>query len=75
MVNDLNIKNTPSGYTFVGLFRKAVAQKMNPNLFIKLQPAYDNNGRPLSSEWFAVYQSKDPTGFATSFAKFTQNFV
>lgn len=74
-MNDKNVRNAPSGYSFVGLYKKAVAQRMNPNLFLKLQPAYDNNGRPLSSEWFAVYRNNDPMGLASSFEKYTQNFM
>lgn len=75
MEENLNVRNTPSGYSFVGLFKKSAAQKMNPNLFIKLQPAYDNNGRPLSSEWFAVYRNNDPIGLQTSFNNFSRNFM
>lgn len=74
-MNDKNVRNAPSGYSFVGLYKKAVAQRMNPNLFLKLQPAYDSNGRPLSSEWFAVYRNSDPMGLASSFEKYTQKFM
>ena len=72
--NDKNVANTPSGYTFVGLYKKALAQKLNSALFLKTQPAYDSNGSPLSSEWFAVYRSNDPMGLTASFDTFSRNF-
>lgn len=74
MIRDKNVANTPSGYTFIGLYKKTVAQKLNSALFIKTQPAYDKDGKPLSSDWFAVYQSIDPMGLSASYSTFSRNF-